>query len=236
MSVWPTALKLGCVTNLDMLFLVLGFISLVDEIQFMLISSRHICIRSISRQRSGVHEVAHLSGQRSKRVFFSSSDVNECVSGHHSCHHGCVNVPGSYICACDKGFRLDADLKSCVGKNRDLGAFIHPPIHPPIYLFLSIHQSTYFCVCMYVLYLCMYICMYVCMYACMYVCMFVCIYCIYPPTHLSIFPAIYTVTPRLSTQSHTPDTNISRNKVQRVETETPLLSVFTTNDSCERNI
>ena len=45
--VWPTALKLGCVNNLDTLFLVLGFISLVDEIQFMLICSRHICMRSI---------------------------------------------------------------------------------------------------------------------------------------------------------------------------------------------
>ena len=31
--VWPTALKLGCVTNLDPLFLVMGFISFVDEIQ-----------------------------------------------------------------------------------------------------------------------------------------------------------------------------------------------------------
>ena len=30
--VWPTALKLGCVTNLDTFFLVMGFISLVDEI------------------------------------------------------------------------------------------------------------------------------------------------------------------------------------------------------------
>ena len=30
--VWPTALKLGCITNFDMLFLVMGFISLVDEI------------------------------------------------------------------------------------------------------------------------------------------------------------------------------------------------------------
>ena len=47
MCVWPTALKLGCVTNFDMLFLVMGFISLVDEIQFMLIGSRLICIRSI---------------------------------------------------------------------------------------------------------------------------------------------------------------------------------------------
>ena len=42
--VWPTALKLGCVSNLDTLFLVMGLISLVDEIQCMLISSRHICI------------------------------------------------------------------------------------------------------------------------------------------------------------------------------------------------
>ena len=48
--VWPTALKLGCITNFDMLFLVMRFISLVDEIQFMLISSRHICIRSIANQ------------------------------------------------------------------------------------------------------------------------------------------------------------------------------------------
>ena len=47
--VWPTALKLGCITNLDTFFLVMGFISLVDEIQFMLISSRHICIRSMQK-------------------------------------------------------------------------------------------------------------------------------------------------------------------------------------------
>ena len=32
--VWPTALKLGCITNFDMLlvFLVMGFVSLVDDI------------------------------------------------------------------------------------------------------------------------------------------------------------------------------------------------------------
>ena len=29
---WPTALKLGCITNFDMLSLVMGFISLVNEI------------------------------------------------------------------------------------------------------------------------------------------------------------------------------------------------------------
>ena len=46
--VWPTALKLGCITNFDMLFLVMRFISLVDEIQFMLISRCDIYIRSIT--------------------------------------------------------------------------------------------------------------------------------------------------------------------------------------------
>ena len=41
------ALKLGCVPNFHMVFLVLGFVSLIDEIQFMLNGGRHICIRSI---------------------------------------------------------------------------------------------------------------------------------------------------------------------------------------------
>ena len=45
--VWPTALKLGCITNFDMLFLVMGLISLDENIQCMLTSSRHICIRSM---------------------------------------------------------------------------------------------------------------------------------------------------------------------------------------------
>ena len=68
--VFPTALKLGCVTNFDMLSLVMGFISLVDEIQFMLISSCHICIRSLGNLRiyrhgaeKELHEECMLSGK-----------------------------------------------------------------------------------------------------------------------------------------------------------------------------
>ena len=45
---WPTALKLGCITNFDMLSLVMRFISLVNEIQFVLISSRHISNTSMN--------------------------------------------------------------------------------------------------------------------------------------------------------------------------------------------
>ena len=48
LRVCPTAPKLGCITNFDTLFLVMGFISLVIEIQFMLIRSHHILNRSIS--------------------------------------------------------------------------------------------------------------------------------------------------------------------------------------------
>ena len=51
--VWPTALKLGCIINFDTLFLLMGFFSLVDEIQFMVISNRHNRIRSISPQKRG---------------------------------------------------------------------------------------------------------------------------------------------------------------------------------------
>ena len=43
---WPTDLKLGCITSFDILFLVVGF-SLVDEVNFMLISSCHFCIEGL---------------------------------------------------------------------------------------------------------------------------------------------------------------------------------------------
>ena len=46
---WPTALKLGCITNFDMLSLVMRFIYLANEIQFILISSRHISNRSMGK-------------------------------------------------------------------------------------------------------------------------------------------------------------------------------------------
>ena len=47
MEFWPTVLKLSCVTNFHKLSLVVGFTSLVDETQFILISSCHFCRRSI---------------------------------------------------------------------------------------------------------------------------------------------------------------------------------------------
>lgn len=40
--IWATALKLSCVANFDMLFIVIGLIWLVDKINFLLISSNDI--------------------------------------------------------------------------------------------------------------------------------------------------------------------------------------------------
>ena len=45
--VWPTALKLGRITNVDMLFLTMRFISLFYENKFMLISGSHVWNRSV---------------------------------------------------------------------------------------------------------------------------------------------------------------------------------------------
>ena len=74
---WPTALKLGCVTNLDTLFLVMGSMYLIDEIQFMLIRSRHVCIRSITPELSmeTMHFIAYhktnKGGLVSERISFT---------------------------------------------------------------------------------------------------------------------------------------------------------------------
>ena len=62
----------GCVTDLDTLFLVMGFIYLDDEIQFLRISSCYICIRSVPRRK----ERQASKQSRIKRLIpFSDKDV-----------------------------------------------------------------------------------------------------------------------------------------------------------------
>ena len=40
-------------------------------------------------------------------------DIDECSLGRHSCEHRCVNTVGSYRCACNIGYELGDDAKSC---------------------------------------------------------------------------------------------------------------------------
>ena len=44
-------------------------------------------------------------------------DINECDMVKDLCVNGtCVNTDGSYKCECGKGFHLDSDGHTCVGK------------------------------------------------------------------------------------------------------------------------
>lgn len=45
------------------------------------------------------------------------SDIDECSVSNGGCQHNCINTPGSSVCKCDDGYYLDADKKSCQGKN-----------------------------------------------------------------------------------------------------------------------
>ena len=45
------------------------------------------------------------------------SDIDECSVSNGGCQHNCINIPGSSVCKCDDGYYLDADKKSCQGKN-----------------------------------------------------------------------------------------------------------------------
>ena len=45
------------------------------------------------------------------------TDLDECSSAAlNSCSQICENSPGSFQCACDDGFNLQADNTSCSGK------------------------------------------------------------------------------------------------------------------------
>ena len=53
-----------------------------------------------------------------KSVYFShhfTSDVDECEVNNGGCDHKCTNTDGSFLCKCNKGYRLDADKRKCTG-------------------------------------------------------------------------------------------------------------------------
>ena len=41
------------------------------------------------------------------------TDINECTSTSHGCGHQCMNVEGSYTCACRDGNALGSDNRTC---------------------------------------------------------------------------------------------------------------------------
>ena len=54
------------------------------------------------------------------------TDTNECGSSStNDCDHSCVNIPGSYTCSCDPGYRLNSNERNCQGKPITLSNFNH---------------------------------------------------------------------------------------------------------------
>lgn len=42
------------------------------------------------------------------------TDIDECSTANHGCHHICKNTAGSYMCACQEGYTLATDGKLCL--------------------------------------------------------------------------------------------------------------------------
>ena len=70
--------------------------------------------------------------------FYLSSDINECSENTHDCDQTCVNVPGTFVCGCNSGYRLHSNEKLCIGmyvwKAQDVTATKHSKTCNRIYL------------------------------------------------------------------------------------------------------
>jgi hypothetical protein len=45
------------------------------------------------------------------------SDMDECRDSNGQCQSVCINTPGSFSCACESGFLLLTDGRSCIGEH-----------------------------------------------------------------------------------------------------------------------
>ena len=46
---------------------------------------------------------------------FFYADIDECAGDNHFCMQSCVNTNGSYQCACQEGFTISRNGKTCNG-------------------------------------------------------------------------------------------------------------------------
>ena len=54
-----------------------------------------------------------------EELHFFLLDVNECAKDNGGCNQKCINKIGSYQCECLQGFEMQADNKTCSGKNNE---------------------------------------------------------------------------------------------------------------------
>lgn len=53
-------------------------------------------------------------------IYVPNQDINECLSGSHSCNQTCQNTAGSYQCTCNSGYVLSSNGRSCNGKRYNI--------------------------------------------------------------------------------------------------------------------
>ena len=56
-------------------------------------------------------------------LIFVFTDINECQKKNGGCQQTCINIAGSYKCACRYGFVINEDSKTCTGKLEVLKCF-----------------------------------------------------------------------------------------------------------------
>lgn len=58
-----------------------------------------------------------VAGWLAAQTLLSTTDINECSLSDNLCRNGrCVNIIGTYQCACDSGFQATPDRQGCVGE------------------------------------------------------------------------------------------------------------------------
>ena len=54
-------------------------------------------------------------GKQCETLNGSILDLDECATLNGGCNHDCINLVGSYVCACINGYMLGEDSRSCQG-------------------------------------------------------------------------------------------------------------------------
>lgn len=50
-------------------------------------------------------------------VYVRIVDINECLADNGGCEQNCMDIDGSFECACNSGYRLAMNNRSCNGKD-----------------------------------------------------------------------------------------------------------------------
>ena len=72
-------------------------------------------------------------------LFVACLDINECASQRGGCDQICTNNAGSFSCACNSGYQLQPDGRTC------LGEFNQPATHPsgdPLHTYIPSSSCT----------------------------------------------------------------------------------------------